>query len=335
MTTQLAYSDDFAKHDNISHPENAQRLEVLIQEIKQSPFYQELEIFEPNLIKEKTLYEIHSKKMIEHIKQISQVEDSWFDLDTYICRSDYETARKAAGGLLQICQDVISGKADNGFALIRPPGHHATYGRPMGFCLFNNAALAAYEIALQKKSVLIFDCDVHHGNGTQDSFYQRSDVLFQSFHLFPHFPGTGPIEEIGEGDGEGYTVNAPLKYKNGDTAISELLVEVFLPIAKQFKPDLIIVSSGFDSHHLDALGGLHLTCNMFGKIIEALQQIQPKIVCTLEGGYNLDWIGKCLLSQLGQLLHQPIEYKDNANEENTVKPVIKELKNNLDRYWKL
>jgi acetoin utilization deacetylase AcuC-like enzyme len=335
MTTQIAYSHDFAKHDNKSHPENAKRLEVLLREIKQSPFYKELDIFEPTLIKEKTLYALHSKKMINHIKAISQIEDSWFDLDTYICRSDYETARKAAGGLLEICQNVMSGKVENGFALIRPPGHHATYERPMGFCLFNNAALAAYEIALQKKSVLIFDCDVHHGNGTQNSFYQRSDILFESFHLYPHFPGTGPLEDIGKEKGKGYTVNAPLKYKNGDTAVTMLLDEVFLPIAKQFKPDLIIVSSGYDSHHLDSLGGLHLTSNMYGKIIEKLQQIQPKIVCTLEGGYNLDWIGKCLLSQLGQLLSQPIEYKDAAKEENTVKPVIKDLKNIFNSYWKL
>ncbi|MFO7677582.1 MAG: histone deacetylase [Thermoplasmatota archaeon] len=335
MTTQIAYSNDFSKHNNSGHPENAKRLEVLVEEVKHSPIYEKLDFFDPNLVSEKTLYKLHSEYMIQRIKEISSSEDEWVDLDTYVCRYDYETARKAAGGVVQICHNVISGKADNGFALIRPPGHHATYERPMGFCLFNNAALAAYEIAQKGKSVLIFDCDVHHGNGTQNSFYDRSDVLFQSFHLYPHFPGTGPVDNIGKDKGEGYTVNAPLCYGNGDKSVSILFEEIFSPIAQQFKPDLIIVSSGYDSHHSDPLGGLKLTVNFFGKIIEYLQKIQPKIVCTLEGGYSLDWIGKCLLSQLGQLTGQAVEFNDTVREDINVQPVIKDLKKNLESFWKL
>ena len=335
MVTQIAYSQDFSKHDTPYHPENAQRLPAMLNEIQKANFYQDLDFFEPKLLNEEALYSLHSDQMIQQIKDISSTGDSWLDLDTYVCLKDYETARKAASGLFEISMNVLKGKAENGFALVRPPGHHATYNRSMGFCLFNNGALTANELSKIGKKVLIFDCDVHHGNGTQYLFYDRRDILYQSFHLYPHFPGTGPIEDIGKDDGLGYTINAPLSHGNGNEAVTQLLDEVFLPVAQQFKPDIIIVSSGYDSHHLDPLGGLALTSNFFGEMIEKLQNIQPKIVCTLEGGYNLDWIGKCLVCQLGQLVAQPIRYQDDAVEKNTGKPVVGTLKNNLASYWKI
>jgi acetoin utilization deacetylase AcuC-like enzyme len=335
MTTQIAYSKDFNKHDNADHPENAKRLQVMMREIQNASFYDKLDFFEPDLISEEALYSVHSDDMIQQVKDISSTGDAWIDMDTYVCKSDYETARKAAAGLLQISRNVLDGKADNGFALVRPPGHHATYERSMGFCLFNNAALTANELSKKGKQVLVFDCDVHHGNGTQYLFYDRCDIMYQSFHLYPHYPGTGPVEDIGEGDGEGYTINAPLSHGNGNEAVSQLLDEIFLPIARQFKPDLVIVSSGYDSHHLDPLGGLKLTSNFFGEIIAKLQNIQPKIVCTLEGGYNLDWIGKCLASQLGQLISHPIVFDDTTVEDVMVKPVINKIRNELASYWKI
>ena len=335
MTTQIAYSKDFSRHNNANHPENAQRLQVMMHELKNTSFYDELDFFEPGLISEDALYSLHSNEMVQQIKDISSTNDSWLDPDTYVCKSDYETARKAASGLLQISMNVLGGKADNGFALVRPPGHHATHERSMGFCLFNNAALTANEISKKEKQVLIFDCDVHHGNGTQYLLYDRCDVMYQSFHLYPHYPGTGPVEDIGEGDGKGYTINAPLSHGNGDEAVSQLLDEIFLPIARQFKPDIVIIPSGYDSHHLDPLGGLKLTSNLFGEIIAKFQNIQPKIVCTLEGGYNLDWIGKCLVSQIGQMISHPIAFDDVADENITVKPVINKIKNELASYWKI
>jgi acetoin utilization deacetylase AcuC-like enzyme len=141
--------------------------------------------------------------------------------------------------------------------------------------------------------------------------------------------------EIGTEAGEGYTVNAPLSHGNGDTAVAHLLDEVFLPIARQFKPDVILVSSGYDSHHADQLGGLMLTTNFFGEMLLRFQKIQPKIICTLEGGYNLNWIGKCLLAQLGVLVSHPMTFPDSAYEHSTVQPVIDTLKNELGSYWKL
>ena len=335
MTTQIAYSKEFSRHDNSSHPENAERLHVMLNEIRNTSFYDELDFFEPDLISEEALYSLHSDEMIQQVKDLSSIGDSWIDMDTYVCKSDYETARKAAAGLLQLSRNVLDGKADNGFALIRPPGHHATHDRSMGFCLFNNAALTANEISKTGKQVLIFDCDVHHGNGTQYLLYDRKDIMYQSFHLYPHYPGTGPIEDIGDGDGTGYTINAPLSHGNGNEAVSQLLDEIFLPIARQFKPDLVIISSGYDSHHLDPLGGLKLTSNFFGEIIAKFQNIQPKIVCTLEGGYNLNWIGKCLVSQLGQMISHQVTFDDVTEEDTNVELIINKIKNELASYWKI
>jgi len=335
MTTQLVYSKEFLKHDNAAHPENAQRLVVMMNEIKKAPFYKELEFVEPELLPEKMLHGIHSDEMIQQVKEMSSYGTSWIDMDTYVCKSDYETARLAAGGVVKLAKNVLGGKVDNAFGLVRPPGHHATSTRSMGFCLFNNIAIAANEISKKEKRVLIFDLDVHHGNGTQDIFYGRKDVLYQSFHLSPHYPGTGDVEEIGVGVGKGYTINAPLSHGNGEVAVSKLLDEIFMPIARKFKPDIILVSSGFDSHHLDPLGGLKLSSNFFGEMISRLQDVQPKIVCTLEGGYNLDWIGKCLLSQIGQMMYHPVKFDDPVREDIDVGEVIEKIINEMEKYWKI
>jgi acetoin utilization deacetylase AcuC-like enzyme len=333
MTTQVVYSEEFSKHNNMSHPENASRLHVMMEEIKNAPFYKDLEFIKPESLPEKTLYDIHSERMIEQVREMSSIGETWIDMDTYVCKSDFETARLATGGLVLACNNVISRKADNAFALIRPPGHHATKDKSMGFCLFNNAAIAANELSKKGKKTLIYDFDVHHGNGTQDIFYDRNDVLYQSTHLFPHYPGTGNFDEIGIGEGEGYTINAPITHGIGNKGVSRILDEVFLPIAKQFNPDLIILSCGYDSHHMDPLGGLRFTLDFFGEITSKFNKIQSKIVCTLEGGYNLQWIGKCIVSQLGQMTNNKIDFNDSTDESENVSDVIKQIKNELGNIW--
>jgi acetoin utilization deacetylase AcuC-like enzyme len=332
VVTQVAFSKKFDRHDTADHPENADRTAVMMDELDLSPLASRVTMVEPEILPERLLYEVHSAEMIERVKEAS-VEGSWIDLDTYVSKDDYVTARLAAGAVLGLSEAVVSGRASNGYGMVRPPGHHASDERSMGFCLFNNAAIAAHALSKQGKRVLLFDHDVHHGNGTQKIFYSRRDVLYMSFHLSPHYPGTGAIQEVGEGAGAGYTVNAPLGFGMGDETVRLLFEQVFEPVAEQFKPDLILVSAGYDSHHTDQLGGLRLTANFFGEMIARLQKIQPKIVITLEGGYNLSWIGKCFLSQLGVLTGQPQSFEDSAVGTGNVEPLVKEMKKALSSYW--
>ncbi len=335
MATQVVYSPEFNNHNTIGHPENAKRLEVMMHAFNESPLSELIEIIPPTLLPEQDLSSVHSEEMIQQIKDFSAIGDTWIDLDTYVSKNDYTTARLAAGALLTLAKNVMNGKATNGFAPVRPPGHHATHERSMGFCLFNNAAITAHYLTTKGYRVLIVDHDVLHGNGTQYIFYDRRDVMYQSFHLSPHYPGTGAITEIGQGAGEGYTINAPASYGTGDATSTTILEEIFLPIAHQFKPDLIIVSAGYDSHHADPLGGMKLTANFYSDILTRYQKIQPKIVCTLEGGYNLSWIDKCFLAQLGQLSGNPQTVEDAAEEKQSLHSIIGELKELFGGFWKL
>lgn len=335
MKTELVYSKEFLRHDNKGHPENAERLRTMIKEFKKSKLKDKIRIVEPEMLSEDILTKVHSRRMIDQIREINFTGKSWIDLDTYVCMDDYDISRLAAGGVLAAAEKVLDEEIDNSFVLTRPPGHHATSERSMGFCLFNNAAITAYHISNKNKKILIIDPDVHHGNGTQQIFYNNDKVMYQSIHLSPHYPGTGEIDEIGIGDGKGYTINAPLSYGMGDKAAKEILKQIFLPISKQFKPDLIIFSTGYDSHHSDPLGGLKYTANLYAEIIKYYQRIQPKIVCTLEGGYNLNWIGRCLISQLGQMSDNEIKIDDKIEEKTNYQETLNKIKKEMKKYWKI
>jgi len=337
MKTLLLYSDKFLLHNNENHPENANRLIHTINLLKSSGIYDRLEPTTPQHISYEDLSEVHSPNMIDRVIEADKTGD-WLDMDTYVCKGSYDIARLAAGGLYKVCREVIQGKADNGFALVRPPGHHATSTRSMGFCLFNNVALAAHHLSKENKRILIFDHDVHHGNGTQEIFYGRDDVLYQSIHLFPHYPGTGKVDEIGEGQGRGYTVNAPLTHGIGDEVVKEIMSEIMFPIARQFKPDLIIISAGFDSHHADMLGGLSLTANIYPWFVENFRKIQPRIVCSLEGGYNYEWLSKCIAVEIEGLLGEKdyeIDDEIYGEKDEYSDNLIRNLRKLLGDYWSL
>lgn len=181
MSTEIIYSKTFNHHDNSAHPENAKRTDVMMDALLNSDLINHVEIVEPEILPEERLFSVHDEDMVFQIKKMSKLEESWVDPDTYVNYNDFDTARLAAGGIVQLCQDASSGRVDNGFALVRPPGHHATKHKSMGFCLFNNIALAAKDLTEKGKRVLIFDLDVHHGNGTQDIFYDNDKVLYHRF----------------------------------------------------------------------------------------------------------------------------------------------------------
>lgn len=241
------------------------------------------------------LLRVHQPGHIDRIAATSGKRQVMLDPDTHTSELSYETALLAAGGVLDSIDQVMRGTIDNGFALIRPPGHHAGKDRAMGFCLFNNVAVGARHLidAHGLERVLVVDWDVHHGNGTQEVFYDDNRVLFMSLHQYPHYPGTGSVREVGVGEGEGYTVNVPMAFGSGDTECLAAFRSIFRPIAIQYQPQFVLISAGFDGHRDDPLSSMMVTERAYAEMASVVLDIarrsaDGRCVVVLEGGYNLD-----------------------------------------------
>jgi acetoin utilization deacetylase AcuC-like enzyme len=295
MTTALLYSPIFLAHEEPGHPESPERLQAILHVLEQTGLLARLVALEPLPATDAQLLAVHTREHIEWVKAVVARGGGHFDLDTFANAHSLEAARLAAGAVVRAVDAVMRGEVNNAFALVRPPGHHATRTQPMGFCLFNNIAVAAQHALDQHRleRVLIVDFDVHHGNGTQDIFYHTPRVLYFSTHQFPHYPGTGNWNEIGEGAGEGFTVNVPLPPRVGDEGFRRILDELLYPLAERYQPQLVLVSAGYDAYWNDPLAMENLSIAGYGVIAQTLvaianDQCQGRIVFTLEGGYNLD-----------------------------------------------
>jgi acetoin utilization deacetylase AcuC-like enzyme len=235
-----------------------------------------------------------------------------FDPDTYANARSLDAAQLAAGAGTRAVDAVMTGEVDNAFALVRPPGHHATHTRAMGFCLFNNIAIAAQHAldAHKLERVLIVDYDVHHGNGTQDIFNHSSRVLYFSTHQYPHYPGTGDWREIGARQGVGFTANVPLPPRVGDAGMQRIFDELLFPLAERYRPQLILVSAGYDAHWSDPLAMENLTIAGYGALARTLTAMarefcDGRVVYTLEGGYNLPALAHGVAATFHALLGDP------------------------------
>ena len=237
---------------------------------------------------------VHSRDHIARIAASAERDHTDFDYETAGNRFSFSAAKSAAGAVIGGVDAVVAHPTRPAYALVRPPGHHAERSLPMGFCLFNNAAVAA-EYAIRRhafRRVFIYDWDVHHGNGTMHSFYDRTQVFYASVHQFPHYPGTGTAAEIGAGDGAGYTINLPMPPGGGDPEYRCVMAEIVLPAIRRYKPDIIIVSAGFDAHERDPLSAMNLSTEMYGDMTWMLRQAadevcEGRLVFALEGGYDL------------------------------------------------
>ena len=314
MSTAYVYDPVFLEHDRPGHVERRERLSATMQLLAQQFLLGKLVEVQATLVPMEHLLAVHHEDYVKRAKEVAEGGGGNLDSDTYLNGRSYEVALTAAGGMLNLVDAILDGKADNGFALVRPPGHHALPGRGMGFCLFNNVAVgAAYALNHKGLSrVLIADFDLHHGNGTQEAFYSTDQALYFSTHQYPYYPGTGHWSEIGVGQGEGFSVNVPLPPGVGDEGYERVFDEILYPVAERFRPELILVSAGYDAHWADPLGMMQLSSTGYGHLTETLKQIADEVcngrlALTLEGGYDLEALSHSIAATLQTLMGGEID----------------------------
>ncbi len=322
--TGLLYSEAYTRHlTGPTHPERPERIRHVYEYLKKQAWFEKLSLTCPNrppLADLEWIHAIHTPAYTERVKNACLAGHPTIDsLDTEISHDSYETARLAAGGVLSLIDKVMSREVANGFSLIRPPGHHAEKEIALGFCLFNHAAIAARY--LQKKHglgrILIVDWDVHHGNGTQNIFYEDPSVFYFSVHQFPYYPGTGSAEEQGKDRGLGATLNVPLKAGCGDAEYREVFEKVFYSRASEFEPDFVLISAGFDAHQNDPLGHMNVTAAGYEWMTDVVKAVarksaQGRIVSLLEGGYDLDALAESVGKHVESLLNPDIQFHSPA-----------------------
>jgi acetoin utilization deacetylase AcuC-like enzyme len=338
VVTDRRYLRHFAGR---GHPERPERLSAMI-DMAEAMAGSEVALIAPRAAERDEIALCHDPAFIEEVERTRQFDRFAFDADTYTSRDSFDAAVLAAGGVLTAIEAVLAGEVENAFALVRPPGHHALAARAMGFCLFNNVAIGAAWLARRRglSRVAIVDWDVHHGNGTQEIFYDSSQVLYLSAHQFPYYPGTGSLYEVGVGAGTGFTVNLAMPAGFGDAEYLHGFDAVFMPVLRSFKPEFILVSAGFDCHFRDPLGAMEVSEQGFAGMARRLRELAAescggRLVLVLEGGYDLQALvasGRAVLDELrgevGESPSHPVQSKLMA-------PLVEQAWRVMRNFWSL
>ncbi|HLM08898.1 MAG TPA: histone deacetylase [Thermoleophilaceae bacterium] len=322
------------EHDTgFGHPERADRIRAVEAELESHDWLGWQPVEAPAATEEQLL-RIHPREYVEQVREFSERSQP-FDMDTPTSAGSYEAALRAAGGACALVESLLSGGEHTGFSCLRPPGHHAETATAMGFCLFANVAVAARHAldALGAERILVLDWDVHHGNGTNALFHDSSELLFASIHRFPFWPGTGALSDVGEGEGEGYSINLPVPAGTGEAAFLSLVEHVVAPAARQYRPDLILISAGYDAHCADPLGGLALDTSSFGGMssrVRALgDELGAPVGAVLEGGYDLRALASSVAETMAALADGAVP------PEVARHPLAEQAAEVLGRYWEL
>ena len=326
MPAVVIRDEIFLEHDpGFGHPESPQRLRAIYKRIEKPDVKGLYQVLKPRMASKEELCWNHSASYVERIARTAGVSHYQLDPDTATSERSWEAACHAVGGVFEALDSIFSEKSAGGFALIRPPGHHAERDHAMGFCLFNNVALGAHYCLkrLGCKRVMIVDWDLHHGNGTQHSFYEDDSVLYFSTHQYPYYPGTGAVTECGKGRGEGFTVNCPMSAGAGDEEFAAVYNRLLTPIARQFSPDAILCSAGFDIYRDDPLGGMRVSIAGFSflasRLLELSNELCPgRLLYCLEGGYDLTGLSEGVAAVLRVI---------GRNEQESEKDIVENLKN--------
>ena len=307
--TGFAYHPDYLNHNTgPGHPERPDRLRASLAALQESDVWEQLHPIDPTPASVAQLCYAHNPTYPEHIQQHCEQEIP-LTYDTTVGYESFDIALLSTGGVLRVANAVATGIVKNAFAMVRPPGHHATPGQSMGFCLFNNIAIAARYLQREHGigKVAIVDWDVHHGNGTQDIFYEDETVFFFSIHQSPLYPGTGSSYERGSGKARGTTLNVPMPAGSGDSEYISVFTDVLIPTLRDFSPEVILISAGFDAHYLDPLAGTELTGDGFSTLTDLMLEFagetaSGRVVSALEGGYSLEGVSESVVAHVERLV---------------------------------
>jgi acetoin utilization deacetylase AcuC-like enzyme len=323
-------------HETGGHPEQPARIGAIEEELAARDWLGFDRVRSP-AVDRAVLTAVHPESHVASIEELVAAGGGHLDLDTVTSSGSFDAALHAAGGAVRMVEMLLDGEARWGFSAHRPPGHHATTDRAMGFCLFNNVAVAA-SFAIERRGldrVLILDWDVHHGNGTNDIFHSSSQVLFVSIHQSPLYPGTGPAEDLGSGAGRGFTVNLPVPPGSGDAVFGALVDDVAVPLARAFAPELVLVSAGYDAHFDDPLGSCQVSEGGFAAMAASMrgvcEELDIPMGCVLEGGYSLGGLARSVAATM-EALNGSADGRDSRGS-NPEPPEVAQARRRLGEWW--